>query len=359
MSKIVILGAGSSKDCGLPLGEEVWGYFNHNNGPPWYGFMNSVFPQFSARYTPYPTFELVLTLIENHIRNKQNLGNYSEFDLTKIKQSLIGSYREIFYMKCLYAEYRCLDYSSMLAAKEIYDNFNQWYEPFFKQIIKNNNGIAFISLNYDVLIDIVLNNMVENNEIQDFTYGFDVYRLDKQNEKYRTGGILLLKPHGSLNLARCFKCGKVYAPSFSAQGIEGLIQDDGYKCENCNEKLNTLLLPPVFNKNDKDDPYILINQKMIEVISKATEILIIGYSLPDYDFNILDAFLNGSLRNSNRLKLDIEVIDKNDSNNRHTRIKYKYDNIFHRIVDERQYIKGFKNYAENFLSLCNKVAITK
>jgi hypothetical protein len=358
MSKVIILGAGSSKDCGFPLGNEVWQYLNYYdaNGSTWYNFMNNIFPQFSAKYAPYPTFELTLTLIDNYIKNRQNLGNYPESELIKIKQSLVNSYREIFYMRCLYAEYQHSDYSLMSDAQEVYENFNQWYEPFFKQIIKKNNDIVFISLNYDVLIDIVLSNMADKNEIQDFTYGFDVYRLDKQNEQYRKGGTLLLKPHGSLNLAQCLKCNKVYAPSFSAQGVDGLIQDNGYKCKDCNDNLYTLILPPMFNKNDKDNPYVSINQKIIEVLSEATEILIIGYSLPDYDFNILEAFLNGSIKNNNRFKLEIKIIDKNE-NNSYINLKYKYDNIFHRIAKENYFIEGFKNYAMRFLNLNNNKVV--
>jgi hypothetical protein len=341
MLKVIILGAGSSNDCGLPLGNEVWGYLDWNGPVPWQDFIRKIFPQFSVRFSPYPTFEMILTLIENHIRNSQNLGEYTSLGLQEIKRSLIKSYTDVFYKRCLYAEYKYSDYSIMPHAKFTYDNFNQWYKPFFKQVIEENSNIVFISINYDVLIDLVLN---ELSGKQNFTYGFDVYRLDEQKEKYRTSGILLLKPHGSINLAQCRKCGKVFAPVFSGQGIVSLIEDGHYKCDLCNETLDTLILPPLFNKAYKDEPFTIIHERIVEVISDADEILIIGYSLPDYDMNILEAFLSGALKNKKRFDLKIEVVDKNKNANPY--LDSRYNNIFHRIKKENYFVSGFKKYTE-------------
>lgn len=352
MSKVIILGAGSSKDCGLPLGDEVWPYFKHYSGPPWYRFLCDIFPQFTRGVDKYPTFELVLTLIENHIKNKQNLGSYSYADLMKVKQSLVDSYVEVFYKKCLYAEYKHSDYSLMPDAKYTYDNFNQWYKPFFSSFIKEakNENIVFISLNYDVLIDLVLHNLVDNNEIESFTYGFDIYNLHSQDEKCRTTGILLLKPHGSINLAQCKKCRKIFCSIFSAQGNSSII--NSYKCNTCDEKLDAFILAPMFNKANEGEPFAIIHKKTSEVIASASEILIVGYSLPDYDVNILEAFLRGMVKNQNRFKLKIEIVDK--SNDINARIKSKYNNIFHRITKENYYIDGFKKYTEQLCSVIKK-----
>lgn len=350
MLKVIILGAGSSRECGLPLGNEVWEYLNWNRSTPWSDFIRNIFPQFSARFNPYPTFEMVLTLIENHIRNGQNLEQYSILNLEDIKRSLVNSYAEVFYSLCLKAEYRLYDMKQngerIYDPNDTYDNFDNWYKPFFKQLIKeNNNDTIFISINYDVLIDLVLNELVIDNKIQNFSYGLDVYRLDKQEEKYRTNGILLLKPHGSINLAWCRKCRKkIFAPLFSGQDIISLINEGHYKCKECNGKLDILILPPLFNKSYKDEPFTVIHERIVEVISNADEILIIGYSLPDYDMNILEAFLSGAVKNKKRFDLKIEVVDKSKDVNIY--LKSKYNNIFHRIAKENYYIDGLKKYTE-------------
>ena len=281
----------------------------------------------------------MLTLIER-IKDGQKLGRYSYQELQEIRRSLINSYKDIFHIMCHYVNAKYESYDGMEKAKEIYDNFKEWYKPFFEKIIKENNDIAFISLNYDVLIDLVFQDMGDNGKAKDFTYGFDVYNLASQDEKCKMDGVLLLKPHGAINFVQCCKCEKVYTYPFGAEGISS-----GHKCKACNETLDTLILPPMFNKDEKYRRFADINRKVSKVIAEATEILIIGYSLPDYDINIIEAFLKGVLNNRSRKDdLKVEIVDSNRN------AKFKYDTIFGWVEEGNCYCEGFKKYAEKFLS---------
>lgn len=345
MLKVVILGAGSSQECGLPLGNKVLGWLDSysDNDSPRRDFIANVFPQFVAGVSEYPTFEIILSWIYRHIKNKKNIGRYSSSDLVSIRDSLIISYREIFNDKCSHAIFEFENKQLMPDAEETRINF-LWYQNFFKQLVGGDGDTIFISLNYDVLLDLTLSCMVESGEINDFTYGVDLYDLENQNEKCRESGVLLLKPHGSINLAQCPKCKKIFD---GVLGINRAMIEENYSiCRSCGSSLNILILPPTFSKSEACESYYAdIHKKISEKISKADEILIIGYSLPDYDFNILEAFLKGAVENENRLKLDIKIVGNSDGGEM---LKNKYGSIFNRTKGRITYHSGgFKKYAEN------------
>lgn len=334
MSKVIILGAGSSKDCGLPLGNEVFEYFNHNDGPPWYDFMNRIFPQFTIGVTKYPTFEVVLSLIESWIENRQTIGHYSPSDLGNIRRSLIKSFLEIFKSICPWIDLKIANNDGLMPEADVmHENF-EWYKKFFNQLINKDRDAIFISMNYDVLLDSVLFKMGRN-----FTYGFDIYDLDDRNKICREGGALLLKPHGSINLAQCSKCKKIFTFKDSSMGLASYI----YEC--CGENLKDLIIPPTFYKSVNDEPCIATHKKISEEISKADEILIIGYSLPDYDLNILQAFKEGMAKNKNGYKLKVKIVDKINNEKEQLKLKEKYGSIFNCKVDKTSsHFEGFKKY---------------
>jgi len=336
MSKVVILGAGSSKDCSLPLGNEVFEYFpKHYDSPPWYGFMNKVFPQCVTGVSKYPTFEVVLSLIENWIRNGQTIGHYRPSDLENIRRSLIRSFLKIFNDICPWIDLQLVDNDGLMPEADVmHENF-EWYQKFFNQLINKSRDTIFISMNYDVLLDNVLFKTERN-----FTYGFDIYDLANQNEGCRESGVLLLKPHGSINLVQCPKCKKVFTFKNSSLGPVS-----NYTCGRCDEYLNVLIIPPTFNKSVEDKSYAAIHKKIFEEISKADEILIIGYSLPDYDLNILQAFKEGTAKNQNGSKLKVEIIDKINNEKEQLKLKEKYGSIFNCTADKIIcHFEGFKKY---------------
>lgn len=355
MSKVIILGAGSSKECGLPLGAEIWKYFEEVEDKSWYYFLKKIFSQFPELFLrfphdqdKYPSFELVLSLIEYCTKTKLKFGEPSE-SLKDIKTSLINDYKKIFISKSLDLLIRFIEDEEpgMIETRE---NFDNWYYPFFKKEIEKEKGIVFISINYDILIDVVLIKLVKDEKIKDFTYGFDIYDLSGKKDKCKNQGILLLKPHGSINFSQCHSCKKVYYWIEEDDASE-----DKKRCA-CKGELNTLILPPGFINKNK--PYSIIRKKLSKEISKAEDILIIGYALPDYDVDILHAFLKGA-RGNNRKTLNVKIIEQQgltafeDKKKKHEQeIKSKYETIFNRSV--QYYGGGFKKYAEDFLAKLNK-----
>ncbi len=103
MSKVIILGAGSSKECGgLPLGGEIWKHFDNYNTEPWYSYLSKIFsdnfPRDSRNDGKYPTFELTCSLIDYAIKSKEGLGESDE-GLKSVKESLNNSYKKVFILK--------------------------------------------------------------------------------------------------------------------------------------------------------------------------------------------------------------------------------------------------------------------
>ncbi|MBI4310111.1 MAG: hypothetical protein HY591_07260 [Candidatus Omnitrophica bacterium] len=338
MSRVVVLGAGSSKDCGLPLGQEVFNDFEHNGGPAWYPFMNDVFFQFRSGY---PTFEVVLSLIESWIKNGQTIGHYNPSDLENIRRSLIESFLEIFNRICPWIYLKLKADHDLMPEAVVMDENLLWYRNFFNQVIHKDGNTTFISMNYDVLLDDVLFKMDKKDGIN-FTYGFDIYDVDNQDERCRENGVLLLKPHGSINLVQCPKCKRILTFKNWSPGI----QTSSYACRSCGEGLNILILPPTFNKGVEDEPYASIHKKVSEEISKADEILIIGYSLPDYDLNILQAFIEGMVKNKNGATFKVEIVDNINNEKEQSKIKDKYGSIFRCAVNKIIcHFEGFKKYA--------------
>ncbi len=191
--------------------------------------------------------------------------------------------------------------------------------------------------------------LIDKKVIGGFTYGDKTCDLKGHNIESKNGDVLLLKPHGSINLMECPKCRKVFKYFCDLTEAD---PPEGYKkCCFCSEKLNTLMLTQGSHDIDKENPYYrIISEKLSEKISKATSILIIGYSLPDYDVDILHAFLKGAMGNKNRERLNVEIIDSQDPmiceekrKNQEQEMKSKYGAIFNRSV--KYHGEGFKEYA--------------
>ncbi|MDD5009886.1 MAG: hypothetical protein PHC68_15985 [Syntrophorhabdaceae bacterium] len=341
MSKVIILGAGSSKECGLPLGEEIWEFIEDYDNEPWYRYLSSIFPRFSDNFlqghkNKYPKFELALSLID--------CAN---------KSSLVNSYKKVFILKyggLLLPLYKDED----PFVENLRYNMEDWYYPFFKKSLEKDKDTVFVSISYDGLIDEVLSKLDIENRTGSFTYGFKIYDLEGRETRSDSHGMLLLKPHGSINLMECPTCGKVF--DYFCDPTEVDPPEGNKECCYCKKKLDTLMLVQGCHDFNKENPYYRsINEKLSNIISGADNISIIGYSLPDYDTDILQAFLKGAMNNKNRESMNIDIIGYHDpkaygeeGKRQEQEIKSKYGAIFNQSV--RYHGEGFKEYARACLA---------
>ena len=170
---------------------------------------------------------------------------------------------------------------------------------------KQYDPFSIISLNWDILLDNALHSAIERQDtdhgIADHDYApFGVVdyccyisSIEKDDRRIRSGlwtlgckgyNVKLLKIHGSLNWLQCSNCQRL----FTAFG-EKIAIDDNQICRHCKKLgvqaiLRRTLIMPTFLKDLTNFQVQLVWQNASVELLEATEIVFIGYSLPDADF---------------------------------------------------------------------------
>lgn len=338
MSKVVILGAGSSKGCGFPLGDEMLEAVLDLVDKDCRDFLDKLFPGITQKddIDPYITFDRVFSVIDFYIKNNISFAGYSIRNLQGIQNKLFQQYIRIlsdFSLASLFD----LDERLLNRFKRVKENYESWYKPFFKKLIsEHGEQISFISFNYDVLIDKVLRELKDEGLLRDYHYGVDLYDVDQQGKKINESGIALLKPHGSLNIVECPICKRLFTSSKSLQRV----YFRGEECRHCAEGLKALYKAPKLNKETDDYALNDIRSNVVDVLAAASSIDVIGYALPNYDMNVLALLLEGRQKNKNWDSLKISIVDNNSD------LIYKYENVFATSINPHCcWLAGFENYA--------------
>lgn len=353
---VYILGAGSSKNFGLPLGNEFFSYAYkvlsyekksnikaelESTLSTVERYLGKFFSNLPSNKKEYPPFEEVLTFIWNsgdsislfEIMKDRVLDNFIKMMGLTIAESILFYCSE-------------KDFSA--------------YGKFIKSLLISKDNISFISLNYDIIIDTVLDNCVKKNIITDFHYGLPIRNLS-DGRSCRKKGILLLKPHGSLNLSFCSCSSNPDTYFYYKDNIfTGIVNTNSwYKCPDC--KTNPpkpLIVPPLYNKGEYIGQHKgnldwgfgsslwwyrkIIDFKIIEILKRADEIIIIGYSMPSYDVDFKSLLIRGLMQNKNRKEIPIKIITKKESQSQIDSLvaKFKYLAGKVDIIGE----DGFYNY---------------
>ena len=144
---------------------------------------------------------------------------------------------------------------------------------------------AFISLNYDTLID---NALIELHPDIDVNYGVEFTNFSRERDwkpprKGRTVG--LLKLHGSLNWLYCPTCISLTLTPREHDKVTRLI-DHPVPCAQCGMPIVPIITPPSFLKGMKNHFLQQITHHAATVLSKARRIVFCGYSFPAADLHI-------------------------------------------------------------------------
>jgi hypothetical protein len=148
-------------------------------------------------------------------------------------------------------------------------------------------SVSILTFNYDINIDHAL-----FSDNVPFTYALDT--------KESTSKIPLLKLHGSLNWGKCEYCKDIVPVIINNELLEKVISlsdknqktttlDIGsylkYEKHNCGRNLmdEPMLVPPLWNKTEYHNELALVWQRAADVLSKAENIFVIGYSFPETD----------------------------------------------------------------------------
>ena len=280
IENVIILGAGASKSEGAPLQKELIGaYFDLLNGK---GIkyrkaeLKKYFGDFwgignNPDKNHLPSFEEILGVLDLAHLRRESFRNYGEREIETIREYLI--------------------YLIAVVLKERIGNGKGYH----KQLIKNlrQEGelekTAFISLNYDIIIDDAIKNLGQSYEID---YNFPAYGKDKVEKREKPKPVLLLKIHGSLNWLYCPTCGQIEL--FKGKVADKTFRKD-IRCQKCGTPTKYVIVPPTYYK-ELANPFIqTIYLKADEVIRNAKSVFFCGYSFPDADIHVKYLLKRGEL----------------------------------------------------------------
>jgi NAD-dependent SIR2 family protein deacetylase len=161
---------------------------------------------------------------------------------------------------------------------------------------------AFISLNYDILID---NALTEINSEYDLDYGIEFTNFNKsENGRVRScpsRSIHLYKPHGSLNWLYCPTC-KSITLTPKVKGVVTLIFNP-IPCKKCHTEMIPIIIPPTFFKDMSNRYLEEIWYKTENALKQAENIYFFGYSFPDADIYIKYLLKRAEVNGKSDLKI--------------------------------------------------------
>jgi hypothetical protein len=285
IKNVIILGAGASKSEGAPLQNELFKeffeYYKHVlKGKVWSlskkqekliidyfkKFWGIDIENYQNQNIEFPTFEECLGVLDlAHYRNESFKG-YHKKKIEQIRNALI-----------------------FLIAKVLDEKLRGKINYHIKLVdkLKNKGSLsqtAFLSLNYDIIIDNVLVDLYEEFHLD---YGIDFINFERKNDCKRPDknkAVLLLKIHGSLNWLYCPTCNRIELTPKEKGAIKAFYKIK--KCRKCKTPMDPVIIPPIFYK-EMTNPFIQqVFLKADKVLRSAERIFICGYSFPDADLHI-------------------------------------------------------------------------
>lgn len=291
IEQVIILGAGASKSEGAPLQNELFKEFFKNrsrfedlkksNKKIWNlvegqeklikdffsDFWGIEIYNYQKKTNYFPTFEECLGMLDLAFIQGQSFKGYDQEKINIIRNALIFLISDL------------LDNRKL---REI--NHRKLIDR-----LKNENILkktAFISLNYDIMIDNIITDLYPDFHID---YGVDFInasRVDDWLSPDPEKSILLLKLHGSLNWLYCTTCNHIELFPKENCSIKLFFENHKEICKDCLTPMKFVIIPPTFYK-EMSNPFIQqIFLKADEIIRQADRIFICGYSFPDADIHI-------------------------------------------------------------------------
>ena len=261
-----------------------------------------------------PTFEEMLTIIDNAIIRTDDLSSHWTYDqLTELRMDLIYSIARILEVE--------------LRNKGIIHR--KFVDTLFTLDDRNNKNTSFICLNYDLLLDNALMELYVNKDWDlDYEIPFSNVIPSKRRKiearrihleslsawhlPRKDRGIYLLKLHGSLNWLYCPNCNNVETTK-REKGVLKIWTEYKQKCHDGSLQ-RPIIVPPTWQKS-YDIPHLgAVWQKAAELLGKADQAFFIGYSLPESDIRCQYLFKKFLYRSSIDAQPRISVVTQPNGN---------------------------------------------
>lgn len=310
---VVIFGAGATRACGGPLTNEILPQafdpeVRQKIEREYYidlldDFLveNFYLPrlQQARSESDYPALPLLLSLVDKAIDRKQPMGhNWPVDKLNDVRRAL------------QYMIFALLEYKLRRLSKH-------YYGDLLNALGSNGSeGLTIISLNYDIIID---------NAMVKYYVGLPEYGCSISTQRYldlpHRG--LLLKIHGSLNWSYCPGCtrldlgvsktGSTYKlldELYRVNPLEDRYSCQGFACPQCSTPVEPVLITPTQLKDYRNPHVANVWTRAEQELRKAQRVIIVGYSLPDDDLDVIYLLKRGLGQLANRSPQSITVVEK-------------------------------------------------
>jgi len=366
---VIFLGAGASKADGAPLqGELFKSYFE----------MRKIKKEERRKYAFFGmddgydinderTKDMDIR-IEDCVKNffkyffniNENSDNFPTFEEALGILDLAENRKEVFYdfnRTCNFDTLNSINYfkermSLILSMAEtieykLEESKGRNHELLINNLYQNDllNSTAFISTNYDILIDNALLN--SGNSIN---YGFNKTKIFNNN-------ISLNKIHGSLNWLYCPVCKEIKITDFIKGTLKLVTAMSEAKCNNCGVLTEAIIVPPTFFKNYQNVYLNNVWNNVENILNNAEHIIFCGYSFPDADIYIKYLIKRSEIyHKKDKINIKISIVnsykrkrkyEKNDE-------KLRYERFFSNqsIVNYTDY--SFEDFVSNPSLIINK-----
>ena len=213
------------------------------------------------------------------------------------------------------------------------------------------NDVAFISFNYDILID---NALLKLYPSFDLDYGLEFTNFRRQDDWHRPNphrAVSLYKVHGSLNWLYCPSC-KSLTLTPKEKAICKLIFDPGScVCANCRTVAAPIVIPPSYFKVLSNYHLQTVWHQAEQCVARSAKWIFCGYSFPDADIHVKYLLKRTQLLSS--LVRHVYVFNNHDGKDRN--VAKQEEDRYRRflgpnvVMDFRQ--EGFEEFAANPLRL--------
>lgn len=322
MDKVaMIIGAGFSKNAGLPITKEVTKLFLDRTIGPEAGsnirlaiidaleaFWKDVFAYDGETA---PSFEDHFTLLDLAANAGHNLGkSYSPAQLRAIRR--LSLHRVFDVLDSRYAHNA--DMEALLAK------------------LASSDGSSVISTNWDIV--------VEKHLKSEYSYKLDMGQIPYNRKKAPMKGLPLLKLHGSANWAYCDSCQRLFA--FQLDQGKGILHSNifleyrdfetldrlkdldsftqnelrnskGVLCRSCHTRLSARVATFSYSKSLQYFQFQAVWRRALTALRLAKTWIFFGYGLPEADFQIRHLLKTAQMGRKNPLKIFVALRRRDDS----------------------------------------------
>lgn len=317
----VFLGAGASSPLGIPITKAITTTILEKlESDDLYDFaryhaqlrrlLHKAYPQIRQKNSYIPDITELLSLLDHQVAQGRSLRPGLSLDeVVQLRRLLVIAICEVLY------EPRAVPAKLKATMKP----WLQWIRTLVKDPA-NAYDVAFITTNYDRIIDQILWDELGHEAIGEVDFGLEWHYADNDspadevpvpaNPRVRS-----YKLHGSLDYVGCQRCQRVYISSEPNYYVPLLARAPETECHCRQHPLDSIVVVPTMARRT---PFPRLNdiwRRAGMFMSEADAWVIAGYSMPTEDLFIKELLLTAFHTGATRARRRIDVVQYQPDNN--------------------------------------------